>query len=128
MDTRIQKEFVRRVLIETGADINKAQIRAIHKYVHFNSSNGIYRHKLANNYDVETGNNFDGKLILKHPIHERFVDMRRLKSPSGKPYKRRVVPIHNKVIFANIPLMVNKLMYGLTETAIQEIKSDFEIQ
>lgn len=128
MDTRIQKEFVRRALIETGANINKAQLRAIHKYIHFNSPNGIYRHKVGHgSYDVKTGENFDGKLTINHPIHERFIDMKRLTSPSGRKYKRRVVPIHNRIIWGNLPVLVNKLMYGLTETAVQEIKSDFEI-
>jgi len=125
MVTRVKKEFVRRSLIEMGHDVTQAQIIAIHKLLQFRSGH-LSSSKTANAYDVSMSDNYDGKLTLKHPIYERFLDMKRLKTRSGK-VRRGSFPIHNRIVWGHMNELIYKLKYGFVKDVINEIKTDLEI-
>lgn len=127
-EKQVKKEFVKQSLEEIGSSIRKAQLRAILKYVYFHSPSGLHKSKQEHNFKVTTEGNFDGKLTITHPIYERFLDMKVLRSPSGKIKKRKPKPIHNRIIFGHLDYLTNKLAYGLTETVIQDIKQKFQSQ
>lgn len=113
-NTIVKKEFVRRTLIDTGARIRKDQLIRIHKLLQFRTGN-LEHSKDVSHFKVSTGDNFDGKLTIKHPIYERFLDMRKVRG------KKRSFPIHNSVIWGNWERMLYKLNNDFTEAVQKEL-------
>ncbi len=115
---QIKDEFIRRVLTEQGRAMNDASVRAIRKHITFKYGRSG---RLENGNTEQVSNN---RLIITHPIHKRFLDMRS-KLRNGKPRKRKY-PIHNKIIFGHYNEIAYKLMYGFTKDVAREIQETFK--
>ena len=131
MDVKIKTEFVKQCLIEIGKDINEAQERAIRKHLHYRSG------RLLNEriFNYEDGNFMDGKLILTHPVYERFLDIKKKPRVSSnvetwrkRRKKPKSYPIHNRIIMGNYNRLASNLMYGLTEEVASKIKQELDNQ
>lgn len=122
MDTRIKKEFVRQVLEDYGKDVTDTQLRAMNKYLQFKSGN-IVR---ANSYKVQSSDNSDGSVVFTHAIYQRFLDMKVITTKLGKRKRKRPYPIHNRIIWGKLNRVYDRLMFGLTENTIAEIKNNLE--
>ena len=124
-DMRIETEFIRRSLVNMGADVTKDQIIAIHKLLQFRSGN-LLRSKV-DAYDVSLTGRFGARLTFNHPVYERFLDMKRLKSRSGKVRRGSGFPIHNRIIWGNLGSLVFNIMNGMTREVVKEIKEDLNL-
>ncbi len=113
----IKQAFIKRTLQKQGREMNDAQLRAIRKHLSFK-----YGHtgRLLNDRSIRVSGN---KLIHRHPIYQRFLDMKTT-LPNGK--KRRAYPIHNKFAFYTFTMLSYKLMHGLTEEVAEEIKQSIK--
>ncbi len=114
----IKQAFIKRTLQEQGREMNASQLRAIRKHLSFK-----YGHtgRLINDRSVQVSGN---KLIHRHTIYQRFLDMRTT-LPNGK--KRKAYPIHNKFIFYTYSQISYKLMHGFTEQVAEEIKQSIKV-
>lgn len=123
MEHRIRTEFIKRVLQEEGREIDKLQVSAIDKYLHFRTG----RLRDDRKQMVEQQSGMDGKLTLLHPIRERFLDIKPKNISSRKNRKRRkAYPIHNRIIFGRLNKIAYKLNYHLTKEVADEIKADLQ--
>lgn len=122
----IKREFVRRILSEEGDRLVKNQGVAIRKRLEFRTG------ELENTRttSVEGGEDLDGKLVFSHPIHERFLDMkRRVKRKRGEGTRIKYgYRIHNRFVFGHYGSIANRLMNEFTEQVAEGIRREFEQQ
>lgn len=111
-DTPIFRAFVERTLKQHAEKINDAQNKAMSGF-----SSGFW-----NQRQISTNSE---SLILKHPIPERFVDMKsREVDGTKKPKKHHEV--HNRIIMGNYNGILMDLTYGLTEDVKAQLKASFD--
>ncbi len=121
MDPKIRTEFIKRTLQEQGKNIDKSQVAAIDKYLHFRTG----RVRNQRTFETSTDGGFDGKLIATHPIEERFLDMKPKRKDAYKRRRRRKgFPIHNRIFFGYYNRIAYNLNYGLTREVAEKLKSD----
>ena len=129
MQSKIKTEFVKRALLDIGKEIDKAQGAAIQKYLNYRTGRLLDDRK----FDVSRGDFMDGQLTITHPIYERFLDMKKKKGGSNnvnkwRNRKKKIYPIHNRIIMGNYNRLAYILMYGLTEEVASAIKKDLDNQ
>ena len=121
-DVIIKKEFVKRILHDTGHNITKEQAKRIRKYELFKTGY-LIGSKTDATYKVISNDYSDGKLTLTYPIYERFLDMKKKKKAISKnKNKKRAFKIHNSVIMGNYNRMLYRLQNDFTEMVKQEIR------
>lgn len=121
MNHKIRTEFIKRTLEEQGKNIDKAQIAAIDKHLHFRTG----RLRNERSQEIVTDGGFDGMLTFTHPIRERFLDMKPKRKDAYKRRKRsKGFPIHNRIFFGYYNRIAYELNYGLTEEVAEKLKSD----
>ena len=104
-----QGKFVSRVLKEEGADINIA-INNTMASAGFSSS--FWQDKV---FSV-SGNSLE----YRHTTIHRFVDIKTRKVGNTSIRKKRY-PIHNKIIYGHLNNIARELMYGYTESVIDQM-------
>ena len=62
----------------------------------------------------------DGTMTYQHTIEERFLDMRVLRY--GSKLVRRARKIHTRFAYGHYESIASRLMYGLTDDVVAEIK------
>jgi hypothetical protein len=122
VDTIVKKEFVRRILEDEGKRFEKNQGLAMRKFLHFHT--GLTERSRL--FKVETADNFDGKLSIRHLARQRFLDIKR-KSRSTKTRRVQRIsrPIHNRFAFGHYYAIAYRLMYDFTEEVASGIKAQF---
>ena len=61
-------------------------------------------------------------LILTHPILQRFLDMKRLRSK-----KQKSLVNHNKIIYSEIGGAIRALQFGLTQDLKEKLAQEYKI-
>lgn len=115
----IKGAFVRRVLQEEGEKMLERQETAISSRLHSRTGTLIRDRKMS----VSGGDGLDGQLDFRHPIYERFLDMRKLGKNGRKRKGRR---IHNRFVFGAYLSIAKQLMYGFTEEVARKIKEKWD--
>ncbi|MBR4299845.1 MAG: hypothetical protein IKT59_09055 [Bacteroidales bacterium] len=115
----IKGAFVRRVLQEEGETMLERQERAISTRLHRRSGTLLRGRRLT----VSGGDGLDGQLDFKHPVYERFLDMKRL-GKNGR--KRKGKRIHNRFVFGAYSSIAKQLMYGFTEEVARDIREKWD--
>lgn len=115
----VKGAFVRRVLQEEGERMLERQETAISSRLKSRSGTLVRGRSIS----VSGGNRLDGQLDFKHPIYERFLDMKRLGNNGRKRKGRR---IHNRFVFGAYTSIAKQLMYGFTEEVAREIKDNWD--
>ncbi len=108
----LESRFIRRVLKDTGADINKAQER-------YMNSRGF------ENNDWFSRRGFlvsDSTLAYTHLKKHRFVDMKTRNGKKGVKRKKNH-PIHNRIIYGHYNNVIKELHFGFTEAIKQELRT-----
>lgn len=121
---KVKREFIRQVLEDEGQRLMKNQESAIRSRLKFHSG------RLLNDREVtvESGNDMDGKLEFRHPVYERFLDMKRkVKKKRGSGSRIRAgFRIHNRFMFGHYGSIADRLMYEFTEDVAEKIRQSFE--
>jgi hypothetical protein len=111
----LKQEFIRRILLEQGKEMDDSMLRAIKTNIRFKYGRSG---RLENGRTPSVSGN---ELTLTHPIHQRFLDMK-AKLRDGS-YRRQKYPIHNRIVFGHYNRIAFKLMYGFTADVANEIKN-----
>jgi hypothetical protein len=117
----IEKEFIKRILVDESKRFNKNQGLAIQKLLHFRSG------ELFNGreFTVSDSGAFGAKLTLTHPVYERFLDMNKTisKRKGAKSY-----PIHNRFVMGHYGSIASRLMNDMTNDVVIGIKKELNIK
>ena len=108
-DDVLQGRFVRKVLTETGKDIDQAQSR-------YMSSRGFSE----NGWNDRDFTITDNSLQYSHLKRHRFVDMK-TRTVGGVKKSKKSHPIHNRIIYGHYNNLVRELAYGFTEEIKQQL-------
>ena len=122
-DAIIKKEFVRRILKDESARLERNQGLQMRKLLHFHT--GTLEREREFNVSHQSG--LEGKLIFKHRAYQRFLDLR--KKPiikRGRRLRRKRYPIHNKFVFGHYYSIANRLMVDFTNEVAAGLKREME--
>ena len=127
----VRKEFVRQILQEEGKDLHDNQSKAIAKLLHFHSN----RLMDTRPFHVESQDAMDGQFMTQIPAYGRFLDIK----PKNRVIKEQTkythwrerrrsksFPIYNRFVFGHYYTIAYRLMYGLTDEVVENIKKQFE--
>lgn len=106
MASLVEEHFIRETLEEAAVHIYKSQTDAIQRAVSSASTGHLLRNRFFNVGDTT--------IEHRHPIYERFLDMKRLQR-NGKVVKRTPLHIQNRFMWGLYLRIRDRLMYGLTE-------------
>ncbi|WP_026946180.1 hypothetical protein [Algoriphagus marincola] len=124
MDTIVKKEFVRRILEDEASRFEKNQGLAMRKILTFHTG----QTESSRIFKVETADNFDGKLTMKHLARQRFLDIKRKKrSRKSRRLRTTQYPIHNRFVFGHFYSIANRLMVDFTNEVAEGIKRDLKL-
>lgn len=122
-DAIIKKEFVRRILKDESARLERNQGLQMRKLLHFHTGT-LERER---EFKVSDQFGLDGKLTFKHRAYQRFLDLR--KKPiirRGRRLRRRRYPIHNTFVFGHYYSIANRLMVDFTNDVAAGLKREME--
>lgn len=125
MDTIVKKEFVKRILQDESARLEKSQSGAFRRYLTFHTG----QTDSNRSYEVQSGDEMDGKLKITEQANVRFLDIRKgkkaVKGGRIASIKRRF--LHNRPVFITYHAIARRLMFDLTDEVVAGIKRDFNI-
>lgn len=113
MASLVEEHFTRATLEEAAVHIHKSQTDAIQRAVSSASTGHLLRNRFFN-----VG---DATIEHRHPVYERFLDMKRLQR-NGKVVKRTPLHIHNRFMWGLYLRIRDRLMYGLTEDVREKMR------
>jgi hypothetical protein len=108
----LERRFIRRVLLDSSKDIDKAQRT-------YMSGRGF------ENNDWYTGRGFqvtENELGYTHLTKHRFVDMKKRTSKKGTNRKKSH-PIHNRIIWGHYNNIIKELHFGFTNAVKEELRN-----
>lgn len=111
-DQILERRFVKKTLLGTGADINKAQKNLM-------SSRGFETN------DWYSGREFlvsDNTLDYIHLKKHRFVDMKTRTTKKGTNRKKNH-PVHNRIIWGHYNNLIKELHFGFTNAVKEELRN-----
>lgn len=114
-DVPIFRAFAERTLKEHAEKMKQAQDR---KMAGFSSAFWDTQRSIITNAQ---------SLILKHPLPERFVDMK-TRAVDGVKKPKKHHEVHNRIIMGHYNGIMRDLTYGLTENVKAQIRAEFEGQ
>lgn len=124
MDTIVKKEFVRRIMEDEAKRFEKNQGLAMRKFLNFHTGDT----ESSRVFSVETADNFDGKLTMKHLARQRFLDIKRKKrSRNSRRLKTTSRPIHNRFVYGHFYSIANRLMVDFTNEVADGIKRELKL-
>ena len=97
----IEQKYIQRVLNKEATNIFKAQEKVVSRF----QASGAATINAKRRF-VVSGSTLD----VTHSILQRFIDMKYLRGN-----RKRVIPVHNKVIYGHFNNIINKLAFGLTD-------------
>ena len=107
----LENRFMRRVLQDTGKDIDQAQT----KYM---TSRGFDQDKWYSGRSFNTTDNSLDMEVLK--VH-RFVDMKSRVTKAGKKNKKSH-PVYNRIVWGHYNNIIKEMHFGFTEAVKQELR------
>lgn len=118
MASLVEEHFIRETLDEATVHIYKSQTDAIQRAVSSASTGHLLRNRFFNTGDMT--------VEYRHPVYERFLDMKRLQR-NGKVVKRAPLHIHNRFMWGLYLRIRDRLMYGLTEDVREKMHATLGI-
>lgn len=113
MAALVEERFIRETLEEAAVRIHADQTEAIQRAVSSASTGHLLRNRFFNVGDTA--------IEHRHPVYERFLDMKRLQR-NGKVVKRTPLHIHNRFMWGLYLRIRDRLMYGLTEDVREKMR------
>lgn len=117
-----RERFIRKTLESEGQRMLRAQGLAMEEGLRFHTRETYGRRRIT----VSESGEMSGTLTFTHTVHERFLDLRRLRhgsTDSSRPKSRR---IHNRFVMGTYNAIARELMYGFTEDVAARIPAQME--
>jgi hypothetical protein len=111
-DDILKGRFIRKVLKETGDDINKAQDS-------YFSSRGF---NMANGWNNRSFSVTDNALDYTHLLKHRFVDMK-TREVNGQKKRKKSHAIHNKIFWGHYNNIIKDLSFGFSNEIKEQLRN-----
>ncbi|HNP68230.1 MAG TPA: hypothetical protein PKH16_10020 [Aequorivita sp.] len=110
-DDVLKGRFMSRILREEGQNIEQAKLKAVSSFTS--------RNNFASQYT-----NDETKLVMRHPIALRFIDMKTRQTKEGK-IRKKAHPVHNKIVMGHANNIVRRASFEYTSAMKETLLKDF---
>ena len=110
----VKGEYIRRTLLDESNRWLKNQKTVLATKLHSRTG------RLVNERSISEQGEMSATMTYQHTIEERFLDMRVLRY--GSKIVRRARKIHTRFAYGHYESIASRLMYGLTDDVVAEIK------